>query len=79
MRIIIDIGGMKDNYLSYTCERCGTQLDKKENALGQYGKILWHPSHDGIIFKGKPIPCEDAGYYCDKPEIIFTATSRDKP
>ena len=69
MRIIIDVGGYKDNYLSYTCARCGTEL-----YLNTEGKILNHPSHDGIIFKGKPIQCEDAGCYCDKPEIIMTAT-----
>ena len=78
MRIIIDIGGIKENYLSYTCERCKTQLDKKWNKEKGIN-VLHHPTHDGLIFKGKPIQCEDAGAYCDKPEITFTATSRSEP
>lgn len=74
MRIIVDIGGFRENYLSYTCERCGTQLTKMNKTT------LHHPDHEvGIIFKGKPIQCEDAGAYCDKPEIVFTATSRNEP
>lgn len=72
MRIIVDIGGFK--YLSYTCERCGAELRKLDD-----NKTLHHPTLVISNREAKQIQCEDAGAYCDKPEIVFTATSRNEP
>lgn len=65
MRIIIDIKG-RNNFLSYICARCGEELGRAEE------NILRHPYR----LNSK---CEDNGAYCDRPEITFTATSRDHP
>lgn len=71
MDAIIDIagGGNSSAYICFKCANCGFTLVDMDDSFAN----LVHPTHDGIIFKGKPIDCEYAGVIFKKPTIKLQA------
>lgn len=56
MRVKIDVMGSMG--LVFSCSACGAEM---EQFHPPHHLKLQHPTHDGVIFKGKEIGCPFAG------------------
>ena len=67
MEVILNLSGGANTpaYFVYNCASCGHELVNDNKHLVE----LVHPTHDGFIFKGKPINCEHVGKSFKKPTI----------